>query len=260
CTHVLVEGVTMENSPMWQVVPYYSDDVTIRNVRILAPARSPNTDAIDPFSSSHVLIEHVYADTGDDNVAIKSGEPGSAGPDSPSRDITIRDCTFMHGHGISVGSELSGGAENILAEHITFDGTDNGIRVKANRDRGHPVTHLVFRDIQMKDVKNAIVISEYYPRMMPSVGGVPPAPVTRLTPHFHNFLIENVTATGSTNAGVIVGLPEAPVTDVVLRNVNLSARKGLTIGYADVTGQNVVVHAAEGQPITKLAGANVSLK
>jgi polygalacturonase len=259
CSHVLVEGVTVENSPMWQLVPYYSDHVTIRNVRILAPQHSPNTDAIDPFSSSHVLIEHVYSDVGDDNVAIKSGAIDSPGPDSPSQDITIRDCTFMHGHGVSVGSELSGGAMNILAEHITFDGTDNGIRVKANRDRGHPVYHLVFRDMEMKDVRNPIIISEYYPKVIPPAGGVAAAPVTRLTPHFHNIRIENVTATGAGMAGAIVGLPESPVTGVKLRNVNISAKTGMTIGYATVTGRNVVVHAAEGQNIIKLTGADVSL-
>ena len=74
---------------MWQVVPYYSDDVVIRNVKILAPPHAPNTDAIDPFSSSHVVIDHVYADVGDDNVAIKSGAINLAGLHSPSRDITI---------------------------------------------------------------------------------------------------------------------------------------------------------------------------
>jgi polygalacturonase len=82
CRHVRVEGVTIQNSPMWQLVPYYSDDVVIRRVRILAPSNSPNTDAIDPFSSSHVVIDHVYADVGDDNVAIKSGAIKSPGPDA----------------------------------------------------------------------------------------------------------------------------------------------------------------------------------
>ncbi|MGH9605533.1 MAG: glycoside hydrolase family 28 protein [Terracidiphilus sp.] len=259
CQHVLVEGVTVENSPMWQLVPYYSDHVTIRNVRILAPARSPNTDAIDPFSSTHVLIENVYSDVGDDNVAIKSGEIDSPGPDSPSAYITVRNCHFMHGHGVSVGSELSGGAHDILVEHIVFDGTDNGIRVKSARDRGHPVYHLVFRDIQMTNVKNALIISEYYPRIVPPAGGVAAAPVTRLTPHFNNILVENVTATGSKMAGAIVGLPESPVTDVVLRNVNIGAQKGMTIGYADVTGKNVVIHAAEGQNIVKMTGAHLSI-
>lgn len=259
CHHVVIEGVTIENSPMWQVVPYYSDSVTIRNVRILAPHHSPNTDAIDPFSSSNVLIENVYSDVGDDNVAIKSGMINSPGPDSPSRNITVRNCTFMHGHGMSIGSELAGGAQNIVAEHIRFNGTDQGVRVKANRDRGNVVKNLVFRDLTMKDVKNAIVISEYYPRIMPSEG-VKAAPVGRLTPHFSNITIEDVTATGSTSAGAIVGLPESPVKNVVLKNVKISAQKGLTIGYADVTGEGVEVKAAEGQAITRLAGANVTLK
>jgi polygalacturonase len=259
CKHVRVEGVTIQNSPMWQLVPYYSDDVVIKNVKILAPYPSPNTDAIDPFSSSHVVIDHVYSDTGDDNVAIKSGPANSPGPDEPVHDITITDCIFLHGHGLSIGSELAGGAQNIHAERIHFEGTDNGIRVKANRDRGNDVGHLSFRDIDMKDVKYALVISEYYPKILPPDGDVA-QPVTRLTPHFHDITLENVTATGSTLAGTIVGLPEAPVTGVVLHNVKLSAQHGLTIGYADVSGEGVVVEAAEGQGITKAMGANVTLR
>lgn len=258
CKHVRVEGVTIENSPMWQLVPYYSDDVVIRNIKVLAPAHSPNTDAIDPFSSSHVVIDHVYADVGDDDVAIKSGEANSPGPDSPSRDITIRDCTFMHGHGLSIGSEIAGSAQNILAERIHFTGTDNGIRVKANRDRGNDVSNLVFRDIDMHNVKHALIISEYYPRIMPPTPD-PPMPVTRLTPHFHNITIENMTAVGGEFAGAIAGLPEAPVRDVVLRNVKISAQKGLVISNAQVTSKGLVVQAREGQPITTLAGAEVSL-
>jgi polygalacturonase len=259
CRHVRVEGVTIQNSPMWQLVPYYSDDVVIRNIRVLAPANSPNTDAIDPFSSSNVVIDHVYADVGDDNVAIKSGAIDSPGPDAPSRNIAITNCTFMHGHGLSIGSEIAGGAQNITADHIQFDGTDNGIRVKANRDRGNDVVHLIFRDIDMRNVKNALIISEYYPKVLPPESEAA-APVTRLTPHFHDILLENVTAFDSASAGAIVGLPESPVTGVVLRNVRLNAEQGLTIGYADVSGSGVVVTAARGKAIIEGAGAMVSLR
>jgi polygalacturonase len=259
CKHVVVEGVTIQNSPMWQLVPYYSDDVIIRNVKILAPARSPNTDAIDPFSSSHVVIDHVLADVGDDNVAIKSGAIGSAGPDDPSADIVIRDCTFLHGHGLSVGSEIAGGAKNILAERISFDGTDNGIRVKANRDRGNDVGHLVFRDITMKNVKNAVIVSEYYPKVLPPEGDTA-QPVTRLTPHFHDIVIENVTATGIENAGAIVGLPESPVKNIVLKNVKISAQKGMTIGFADVAADGLTVDAADGKGIVVVEGGKVTGK
>lgn len=258
CKHVRLEGLTIQNSPMWQVVPYYSDDVVIRNIRVLAPPHSPNTDAVDPFSSSNVVIDRLYADVGDDNIAIKSGAINSPGPDAPSRDITITDCTFLHGHGLSIGSEIAGGAQNIRAERIRFSGTDNGIRVKANRDRGNDVGHLEFRDIEMKDVKNALVISEYYPKILPAEGESA-QPVTRLTPHFHDIVLENVTAENSVSIGAIVGLPEAPVLGVVMRNVKLSGRHGLTIGYAEVNGSGVTVHADEGQPVTEGPGAKVAL-
>jgi polygalacturonase len=259
CKHVRVEGVTIQNSPFWQLVPYYSDDVVIRNIRVLAPYPSPNTDAVDPFSSSNVRIDHLYADTGDDNIAIKSGAANSPGGDEAVHDITITDCTFLHGHGLSIGSELAGGAHNITAERIHFEGTDNGIRVKANRDRGNDVTNLVFRDIDMKDVKNPLVISEYYPRILPPVGvDVKAEPVTRLTPHFHDFTFENVTATGATMAGAIVGLPEAPVDNIVLKNVKLEGQTGLTVGYANVTATNLSVKAAQGEGIIKMAGGNIA--
>ena len=259
CKHVVVDGVTIQNSPMWQLVLYYSDDVTIRNIKVLAPAHSPNTDAIDPFSSSNVRIEHVLADVGDDNIAIKSGAINSPGPDEPSRDITITDCTFLHGHGLSIGSEIAGGANNIRAERIRFEGTDNGIRVKANRDRGNDVGSLFFRDIEMKDVKNALVISEYYPKMLPP-GMEAPHPLTRLTPHFHDITIENLNAVGGESAGAIVGLPEAPVRGVTLRNVKIHAKQSLTIGYAEVSGEDVQITAFEGEGISRLAGAEVKLK
>ena len=257
CKHVRVEGITIENSPMWHVVPYYSDDVVLSHLRILAPEHAPNTDAIDPFSSSHVVIDHVFSDVGDDNVAIKSGAINSPGPDSPSQDITITDCTFLHGHGLSVGSEIAGGARRIRAERIHFEGTDNGIRIKANRDRGSDVSELEFRDIDMKDVKNALIISEYYPAILPPAAAEA-MPVTRLTPHFHGIVFENVAATGSTMAAAIVGLPEAPIADIVLKNVKISAQKGATIGFAAVRGEGVQFEAADGPPVTELQGARVS--
>jgi polygalacturonase len=259
CKNIRVEGITIQNSPMWQLVPYYSDNIVIRNIRVLAPQHSPNTDAVDPFASSNILIDHVFADVGDDDIAIKSGPIDSPGPDDPSKNIKITDCTFKHGHGLSIGSELSGGAQNILAERISFEGTDTGIRVKANRDRGNNIGNFVFRDITMKDVKNDIIISEYYPKIAPE-GEVAPAPIGRLTPFFHDIVLENVTATGDTNAGAIYGLPESLVKNVVLKNVHIQSKTPLRIGYAQVTGENVTVKVAEGEGIVKLAGADVKLK
>ncbi|QNI37339.1 glycoside hydrolase family 28 protein [Edaphobacter albus] len=259
CKHVRMEGITIQNSPSWQVVPYYTDDMVIRNVRILAPQHSPNTDAIDPFSSSNMVIDHVYADVGDDNIAIKSGIINSPGPDEPSRNITITDCEFMHGHGLSIGSEIAGGANNIRAERIHFKGTDQGIRIKANRDRGNQVDNISFKDITMEDVKTSILISKYYPKVLPQ-GDVAPAPITRLTPFFHDITIENVNSVKSGTAGVIVGLPESPVKNVILKNVNITAEKGMTIAFAEIKGSDVHVIAAQGQAINIAPSAKVDLK
>ena len=256
--HIRVEDVTVQNSGFWQIVPYYADDVKFLNMRVLAP-KSPNTDAIDPFSSSNIVIDHVFSSTGDDNVAIKSGAIDSPGPDAPSHDITITDCTFENGHGLSIGSEVAGGVYNVHAERIHFKGTDNGLRIKANRDRGNDVHNISFRDIDMSGVKVAILISEYYPKTYPE-GDVAPAPIGRLTPFFHGFTFENVHAAGGQSAGVIVGLPESPVKDVLLKNVDIQAATGMKIAYAEVLLDNVKVSAADGSGITVSPTAQVTRK
>lgn len=257
CTHVQMHNITVENSPMWQIVPYYSSDLTFRNMTVRAPQHSPNTDGIDPFSSTHVLIENVHIDTGDDDVAIKSGQPGSPGPDSPSQYITIRNCNFDHGHGLSVGSEVSGGVQHVLAEHITFNGTDNGIRVKSNRDRGADISDLVYRDITLTDVKTPVLISMFYPKIPASISA---APVTRLTPHFHDITLTNVKATGAVNTAIIVGLPEAPIRNLRLDNVSLSGQKGAVVEYANVTATHFVVKPASGSAIQLGPGVTGNLR
>jgi len=254
--HIRMEGVTVKNSPSWQIVPYYSDHIVMRNMKVLAPYPSPNTDAIDPFSSSNILIEHVYASTGDDNIAIKSGEINSPGPDSPSRNIKIRDCTFDNGHGLSIGSEIAGGAQNVHAERIHFKGTDQGIRIKAARDRGNDVSNISFKDITMDAVKTAILITEYYPHPAPE-GEVPAEPVGRLTPKFHGITIKNVTATGSGSAGTIVGLPES-LAVLTMKNVHLAGKTGLAIAYANVTMDNVTVKPDTGEAIKVAPTAKVT--
>jgi polygalacturonase len=229
-----------------------------RNMKVLAPeGKSRNTDGIDPFSSGHIVIDHVLIDTGDDNVAIKSGQPGSAGPDAPSHDITITDCTFLHGHGLSIGSEVSGGVQNVLAERIHFKGTGTGVRIKSNRDRGNDIGHLIYRDLTMEDVVTPILISEFYPKIPASIEV---APVTRLTPHFHDITIENVTATGARDAAVIVGLPESPILNLTLSHVHLSGKKGASVQYAHIIAKDFTVTAAQGQAIVVGEGVVGDLK
>jgi len=244
---ILIEGVTIQDSPQYNIAVFLSDGLTVRNVTIRNPGRgAPNTDGIDPFSTSHVLIEHTIIDTGDDNVAIKSGLVERGDPDVPSTDITIRDCTFLNGHGLSIGSETAGGVRNVTVERVVFRGTRQGIRIKSARGRGNDIGNFTYRDITMQDVETPIQITAYYT-------GVPKddaaQPVTEHTPRFHDIVIEGLTATGAKQAALIMGLPESPIKNLVFKNVNISAQRGMLIQQAQVRESGVIVTPVSGLPV-----------
>jgi polygalacturonase len=205
CVGIHVRDVTLRNSPGFHLVPVDCEDVTIEGVTIRAPADSPNTDAIDPSDTRHVRISKCVIDVGDDNVAIKSGHADSAHPNAACEDITVTDCTFLHGHGMSIGSETSGGVRDLTVQHCTFEDTTSGIRIKSSRDRGGLVENLRYSDITMKNVKIPINLACYYPKIPTND---PAQPMTPHTPMYRNIRILNLTATSPQSAGFIVGLPE----------------------------------------------------
>lgn len=260
CKHVLMENITVENSPMWQITPFESEDLIFRNMKIYAPdGTSYNTDGIDPFSCKHVVIDHVTIDTGDDDVAIKSGMPGSTG-NSPSEDISIRDCTFLHGHGLSVGSEIAGGVRHVRVERVQFQGTKAGVRLKSGRDRGNDIGDLVYSDLTMENVGTPIEITDYYHAgREKGAKPVAAAPVSPLTPHMHDITIENVTASGAALAMQIAGLPEAPIMNLRLENVHIEAAKGAAISYAQVVASGLHIQAQNGPPVSTGPGVTGNL-
>ena len=255
---ILIEGVTIQNSPQYNIMAVLCDGLTVRRVKILNPGHTaPNTDGIDPISTSHVLIEHDLIDTGDDDVAIKSGLVERGDPNVPSTDITVRDCDLRNGHGLSIGSETAGGVTNVTVERVTFHGTRQGVRIKSARGRGNNIGNFVFRDITMTDVETPIQITTYYTGGM---AGDTTQPVTEHTPRFHDFTIENLSATGAKQAGIIYGLPESPVKNVVLTNIHITAQKGLDMQYADVTATDLNITAASGEPIHQGPGVHFVTK
>jgi polygalacturonase len=254
CKNLKVSGITLQNSPKFHLVPEDCEDVLIEGVTILAPEGAANTDAIDPSISRRVKITKCLIDVGDDNVAIKSGKK-LPGREYACEDITITDCVFKHGHGMSIGSETVGGVRNVTVQRCQFEGTENGIRIKSSRGRGGLVENVVYEDLTMKDVVGAITITSYYPKI-PATD--PAQPVTAETPKYQNIRIANLTATSTKSAGVIVGLPESQMRNVTLENVQISAAKaGLTIRNASgVSLKNVSVTPKEGPPFV-VANAEV---
>jgi hypothetical protein len=140
---------------------------------------------------------------------------------------------------------------------VHFKGTANGVRVKSNRDRGGDIGPLDFRDVIMEDVATPVLVTEYYPRIPDRDAA---QPVTRLTPHFHDISITNLSAAGAKTAGFIVGLPESPITSITLSNVHIAAEKGMTISNATVAAHDFTVNAASGAPLIMLERAQVKDK
>jgi len=256
------ENITLQNSPKFHLVPADCEDVVVTNVTILAPERAANTDAIDP-SGRRMLITHCKIDVGDDNIAIKAGKK-VPGHEFQSEDITVTDCTFLHGHGMSIGSETAGGVRNVTVKNCTFENTENGIRIKSDTRRGGVVENIICDGITMKNVNPAITLTCTYQgtsagdAKQPSDGQTNAAPAAGNIPIYRNIHISNLAATCPKAAGLILGLPQSCISNVVLENVKITAAKSFFIANAKgVQLKNVSVTVASGEPF-KLDNAEVS--
>lgn len=267
--NVLVEGLTLTNSPSFHVVMRYSDGIDVNRTRIITPWHAPNTDAIDPIDSRNVRITNNYIDCNDDHVAIKAEKFDPKFPDGVVSNIYIAHNTLMQGRGISIGSESSGGVNGVLAEDNSFQGSMYGLRIKSPRGKGGNVTHVVYRDIKMVDVGTPIVISGYYQGGPASkeeldkklaAGGFmvgeqiypadtdPALPFDAIkTPHFSQITVKNLISTGKSKAaGFVIGVPEAQLTDITFDNVRIEADTGMLVRNAAVSGNNLQVKARKG--------------
>ena len=255
CKRVRIQGVTLSNSPMFHLVPQNCTDVTIQGITIKSPSNAHNTDGIDP-SGWDYLITDCTIDAGDDNIAVKPGGGRTPG----NKNYTITNCRFLHGHGLSIGSGTSGGIEDLRVSNCSFIGTDAGIRIKTARERGGLLQNLTYENLTMTAVKNPIYIIDWYPeRDAPKDPTTEKAePITDRTPINRNITIRNVTAIDCPTAGTIRGLPEAPISDVILSNVTISAKTGMKIYHAHgIRFADSKIQVESGKPLT-LSDAEVS--
>lgn len=247
CNNILIQGITIRNSPFWTVNPQFSNNITIHAVTLTNPARlAPNTDGINPESCSNVRISDCHISVGDDCITIKSGKdaPGRAKA-RPAENYTITNCTMLSGHGgVVIGSEMSGDVKKITISNCIFDGTDRGIRLKTARGRGGVVEDIRVDNIIMKNIRDqAIVMDMEY-------ANVPYEPVSERTPKFRNIRLSNITAY-TNEAFYINGLEEMPISEISLTDVVFEAQRGITIRNAnDVELHNVRVNTTIGPSVT----------
>lgn len=241
CTNVLLQGVTFENSPAWNVHPLLCENLIVDNVNIRNPWYAQNGDGIDIESCTNVLLVNSSFDVGDDAICLKSGKDKD-GRDRgvPSSNVLIEGCTVYHGHGgFVIGSEMSGGCKDIVARNCVFIGTDVGLRFKSTRGRGGVVENIYVDNIKMTDIPGEALIFDMYYGIKP---GAPVPPVTEETPSFRNIFIKDIVCRSAGRAALFNGLPEMPMKNVVIEDSRFRADKGFLLNNVDgLTMKNVTV-------------------
>ncbi|KAK3161304.1 hypothetical protein QOZ80_1BG0075430 [Eleusine coracana subsp. coracana] len=215
---IIVSNIVFQDSPFWNIHPVYCSNVLVRNVTVLAPPDSPNTDGIDPDSSSSVCIEDCYISTGDDAIGIKSGwDQYGITYSRPSSDITIRRITGSSPFaGIAIGSETSGGVKNVLVEHLNFFGSGFGIHIKTNSGRGGFIRNITISDVTLDDVRYGL-------RIAGDVGGHPDDQYNRSAlPIVDSLTIKNVKGQNIKEAGLIKGIAGSAFSKICLSNVKFN--------------------------------------
>lgn len=268
CENVLLEDCSFQNSPCWNVHPLMCKNVIVNRVNIRNPYYSQNGDAIDVDSCENVLIINSTFDAGDDGICIKSGKDADGRRRArPCKNLIVDNCTVFHGHGgFTVGSEMSGGVENIKVSNCRFLGTDVGLRFKSKRGRGGVVKNIYINDIYMKDIlADAILFDLFYggksaveaAAEKDETVNVPAVPVDETTPEFRDIYISNVCCNGASRAMLFNGLPEMPVTNINVSDCTITADEGITLRNSqDITFKNVKCYPEKGDAITTLRVKN----
>lgn len=228
CKNVLIEGISIKNSPMWAIHPVLCTNVTIHTVTI--DSHGPNNDGCDPESCTDVLIKECSFDTRDDCVAIKSGRNADGRRiNVPSQNIVIQGCTMKDGHGgVTIGSEISGGVRNVFAEtcRMTGPNLDRALWFKNNARRGGILEHIYMRDVEVGQVADAVISVDFH---------YEEGEKGSFTPVVRNVGVRNVKSRKSEYALYLRGFKNAPITGIQLEDCT----------FDNVAKPNVVEHVRD---------------
>lgn len=244
CDRVLIEGVTLRNSPAWMMHPYFCENVTVEGITLINPPYAQNGDGLDVDSCKNVHIHHSTFMTGDDGICLKAGKDRQARSLKKScENIYIHDCTVLQSPaGFVIGSEMSRGVKNVLVEDCTFMDSKLGISFKSAMGRGGVVEDIHIRRINMVDIKEKAVsiTMDYVHNLMDYFDPVVQSDDPEDIPEFCNILIEDCVCTGGKIGVVVHGLSGRPETvhDIRIRNCDFATEQKMDV--LDCTNVNIV--------------------
>jgi polygalacturonase len=252
CENILLEGVTIRNSPKFVFYPSRCKNLTMTGVTVFNDWWAQNGDGIDISACKNVIIYKCNVSCGDDAICMKSSESSSDMPGTFAlENILIAACKVQRGHGgFVIGSNTDGGMRNIFVTDCEFDGTDIGIRVKSNAGRGGLVKDIYIDNIMMDNIIDEAVLFDTYYADVPAGKTREDDSTTKVqdkVPEFTNFYISNIVCKAAEQAISIRGLPQMPVHHIYFKNMVIDAKKGmLAIDAANLFFDKVVINPATG--------------
>ena len=259
CENVLLEDCLFQNSPCWNIHPLMCRNVIINNVTVRNPWYSQNGDGLDVDSCENVLVINSSFDVGDDAICIKSGKDEDGRRRArPCRNLIVDNCMVFHGHGgFVVGSEMSGGVENIKVSDCRFLGTDVGLRFKSCRGRGGVVKNIYIEDIVMMNIPTEPLLFDLHyggkSAVEAAAEGASPFDVAfveadETTPQFRDIYIKDVICSGAARAMYFNGIPEKNIENIVVENCEIVSEKGADLRYSTgVILKDVKITQSEGE-------------
>ncbi len=234
CENILVEGITITDSPFWCLHFVYSESITVRDLNYAA--FNFNNDGIDPESSKNILIENIVFNNRDDNIAIKAGRDREARTlGISSENIVIRNCKFKGHNAVAIGSEMSGGVNNVFVENCSWAGSVvYGFYLKGNRDRGGQVSNIYARNLEFDTTVSTIIIDSNYKNQ----GSCCP-------PLFKNVFVEDVSANYASDYGIYLkGFEAKKLDSIFIKNVNIKfAEKEFEFSNVNLLSmENVIIN------------------
>ena len=241
CQHVLIEDISIEDSPFWVLHPFLCEEVVIRRVNV--KANGHNNDGVDPEMTQNMLIEDCVFEQGDDALAVKSGRNRDAWRlNTPTRNLVMRNCFIKKAHHLAVlGSELSGGIENVLIEHCQFDevtdyeGAGNILFIKTNERRGGLIKNIYMNDIQAASIGGAVLSIET--DVLYQWRTLVPTYEKRLT-QIQDIYLSDIALDSAHCISNIEGQPEAPICNVNLKNIQVANILSSKVNNTNVSGFN----------------------
>lgn len=249
CDRVLIEDITIQNSPAWNIHPFFCTNFTLRNAKIRNKFSAQNGDGLDLESCKNCEIVGCIFEVGDDGICIKSGKNVEARQiKGACENVWIHNCKVFDAHGgFVVGSEMSRGVKNILVEDCSFIGTDIGVRFKSAIGRGGVVEDITIKNIYMANIiEEAFIFTMGYVLRNLETDRTDEVSsyVREDIPKFKNIAMENIVCRNAKMGIKIEGLRALPIHHLSFKNIEIEAENDITISNAEnIVMENVKIKA-----------------